>query len=367
MNDARPKPIILCVDDNPFNLSVLFEFLNTSGFEILIAQDGHTALSRAKLVSPDLILLDIMMPEIDGFQTCEALKSYSETKHIPIIFMTAVTDTVSKIRGFELGAVDYITKPFQQGEVLARIHTHLTLVRQQQELYKKNQFFSIVSHDMRNMFNILQGTIELLINRSTSIQDQKIEKYAQNLMNISHKAHKMMENLQYWASIQTGHVKQIRKPLCLYERINETVLLLTEFIKDKQIEIINEINQNVNVFADLHMLDTVLRNLISNAIKFSHPNQSIIIRQLEGNIEVNEPVVHIAVIDKGIGITQEQLDKLFIITQRVQTVGTRGEKGSGLGLILCRELVSQMAGTMGVDSQLGKGSTFWFTIPISTS
>ena len=126
MNPAR-KPLILLVDDTPTNLGVLFELLKGRGFKVSVAEDGESALEQVNYARPDLILLDVLMPLMDGFTTCERLKAQPETREIPVIFMTALTDTVDKVKGFELGAVDYITKPFQQEEVLARIRTHLSL------------------------------------------------------------------------------------------------------------------------------------------------------------------------------------------------------------------------------------------------
>ncbi|MCP4351785.1 MAG: response regulator [Desulfobacterales bacterium] len=133
-DQTSTKASILIVDDNHLNLTVLFECLNESGFKILIAEDGESAITRADFAKPDLILLDIMMPGIDGFETCRRLKEKETTKNIPIIFMTAMTDPVDKIRGFGMGAVDYVTKPFHQEEVIARITTHLTIQRQKNEL-----------------------------------------------------------------------------------------------------------------------------------------------------------------------------------------------------------------------------------------
>ena len=133
------KPVILMVDDTPTNLGVLSDLLSQDGYEVLVAEDGESALERASYAKPDLILLDVLMPEIDGFATCQRLKEQSDTQDIPIIFMTALSDTVNKIKGFEVGAVDYITKPFQQEEVRARVSTHLHLLQIQRQLQDQNR------------------------------------------------------------------------------------------------------------------------------------------------------------------------------------------------------------------------------------
>ena len=137
-----PKPVILVADDTPANLSVLLEVLGQAGFDVLIAEDGESAVQRASYARPDLILLDVLMPELDGFATCERLKTQRETRDIPVIFMTALADTVDKVRGFDAGAVDYVTKPFQPDELIARVRTHLTIQRLRSELQESEERLS---------------------------------------------------------------------------------------------------------------------------------------------------------------------------------------------------------------------------------
>lgn len=140
MNNSTPKtPKLLIVDDQPHNLGILFDFLTRSGFKIFVALDGESAIHRTKVTKPDLIILDVMMPGIDGFETCKRLKQNLSTQDIPIIFMTALSDTVDKVQGFKLGAVDYITKPIHQEEVLSRIQTHIKLYHLQNKLQTKTE------------------------------------------------------------------------------------------------------------------------------------------------------------------------------------------------------------------------------------
>ena len=138
INKDRDKDVIVIVDDKPTNLGVLFDFLTDSGFKVLVAQDGESAIQKVEYAHPDLILLDVMMPGIDGFETCRRLKDKPSTQDIPIIFMTALSETVDKVKGFTLGAVDYITKPVQQEEVRARVTTHLTIRKLQKKLEAQN-------------------------------------------------------------------------------------------------------------------------------------------------------------------------------------------------------------------------------------
>jgi PAS domain S-box-containing protein len=166
MNPAR-KPLILLVDDTPANLGVLFELLKGCGFKVSVAEDGESALEQVNYVRPDLILLDVLMPLMDGFTTCERLKAQPETREIPVIFMTALTDTVDKVKGFGLGAVDYITKPFQQEEVLARIRTHLALQQLKTSLKESEERLShIIESAMDAIITLDQDGRILLFNRA---------------------------------------------------------------------------------------------------------------------------------------------------------------------------------------------------------
>jgi len=156
---------LLIVDDTPANLSVLVEYLSGAGFALMVAEDGEDALAQTERSAPDLILLDVMMPGIDGFETCRRLKARPATRDIPVIFMTALTDTAEKVRAFEAGAVDYVTKPIQHEEALARITTHLTLRRLQRalaaELAMKEKFMRIAAHDLRNPLCLILMSGEL--------------------------------------------------------------------------------------------------------------------------------------------------------------------------------------------------------------
>ncbi|HBQ98561.1 MAG TPA: hybrid sensor histidine kinase/response regulator, partial [Cyanobacteria bacterium UBA11691] len=151
--DTAKQDLILIVDDNPTNIKVLFSFLKESGFKVLVAKDGESTLEKLQEVTPDLILLDVMMPGIDGFETCRQIKACSQTQDIPVIFMTALSDTVDKVKGLKIGAVDYITKPFQQDEVLARMNIHL-------QLQKLTRQFEIQNEQLKHLTEELEQRVE---------------------------------------------------------------------------------------------------------------------------------------------------------------------------------------------------------------
>ena len=351
---------ILVVDDNPMNLSLLFEYLGRMGFEVSIAQTGENALTQAVEKSPDIILLDILMPDLDGFEICRRLKKNEETQDIPVIFMTALSDTEDTVRGFEVGGVDYITKPFKREEVLARIHTHLTLQRQRRELYElnavKDTFFSIAAHDMRNALVPMIGLSNLLSDENfdcDNVQDiaRKMDEYVQ-------KAHRMLENLLYWGSLQTKKIEFQPENIDLHNILLEVRGLLRGYARKKQVTLSDFIEPGTFVCADRKMTIMIFRNLIMNGIKFTPTGGTVTV-----SAQKNDANTEVSITDTGIGIAAKHQKKLFKIDQKFSTVGTDGETGSGLGLILCKELLERNNGDISIVSEEKKGTICTFTLP----
>lgn len=360
--EKEPTATIMLVDDTPTNLSVLIDYLNEFGFEILIAVDGEGALTAAKAGHPDLILLDIMMPGMDGYETCKHLKKDPITKEIPVIFISALSESMDKVKGFASGGVDYITKPFQQDEVLARINTHLTLQRQKKELAElnttKDKFFSIISHDMRGIFTPIVGSSDLIKRMVTKYDDDRLIKFSNNLSISVKNALKLFENLLEWSRLQQGRMAFDPLPLSLTELIAQTVALFSEHQKTENIQIVNNVNDVFNVSGDANMIKTIIRNLVSNALKFTHSGGTIHL-----NAQNNDGFIEISVSDSGIGMPQEKIDALFQLQHSKSSKGTDGERGTGLGLILCKDFVEKHGGKIWVNSIVGKGTTFEFSLP----
>ncbi len=391
------KATILIVDDNTTNLNVLLDYLHEVGYKVLIAPSGEQALQQVQHVSPDLILLDVMMPGINGFETCQRLKEQNKTKNIPVIFMTALSDTMDKVRGFSVGGVDYITKPFQHEEVLARVKTHLMIRNLQQELQKKNddleeyaallarrneelheknleldeknaqlkilnadkdKFFSIIAHDLRNPLGALRELPQIIVeNIETYTHDELIR-----MILLQRDAAKglfaLLENLLTWSRIQRGMIEYKPQHLNLENIIARNIALIQAGAEQKQIRLIYRLgHENIPILADFNMIDTVIRNLMSNALKFTNTGGSIEISATQ-----NEEFVEITVSDTGIGIKEEDLAKLFRIDEQYRRVGTANERGTGLGLILSKEFVEKHGGRIWVESEAGKGSIFRFTL-----
>lgn len=373
MNNEN-KSLVLIVDDSPHNLQVLGNMLKQHGYHLAFAQNGLQALDFVKTKQPEIILLDIMMPGIDGFEVCRQLKQDTTLSNIPVIFLTAKAEKDSIIQGLELGAVDYITKPFNAKELITRVNTHLELktakdviVRQQEELQlkleelkqanaTKDKFFSIIAHDLKNLFNALLFYSDRIVVNQNIDADKKID--LQIIQIASKKGYNLLKNLLEWSKMQTGRITWKPAQYNLTEIIAENIALSSTHAKTKHIEVFSEILETTSVFADKNMLNTIIRNLLSNAIKFTPENGNIQISSQE-----QEAYVEISISDTGVGLKPEDIDKLFRADIDHITIGTGEEKGTGLGLILCKEFVEKNLGTIGVESEFGKGSRFYIRLP----
>ena len=360
-NKIHNKSVILIVDDNLSNLKLLIEYLNQSGLKVLIARNGKEAIERAKKTLPDLILLDIMMPGINGYETCGELKKIPQTMDIPIIFMTALNDAANKVRGFEVGAVDYVTKPFHHEEVMMRITTHLTIIQQKKSMSElnatKDKFFSIIAHDMRNAFASLLNGTQFLSEAVQKLSLDQIDKFSKKIHQSAKGTYKLLENLLEWSSLQRGINLFNPEIFNLRDTIEETVKLYEEMANQKSISLTHDIHENINVKSDESMIKTILRNLITNAIKYTHKSGNVHVSSIQ-----KDKICIVSVKDSGVGIEPENMDKLFKIDKSFSNPGTGQEMGTGLGLILCKELAEKCNENIWAESIPGQGSTFFFTI-----
>ncbi|MBN2757127.1 MAG: hybrid sensor histidine kinase/response regulator, partial [Bacteroidales bacterium] len=324
--DNNPK--ILIIDDIAANIQVAANTLKKNNFNISYAKSGKLGIERAKKIPFDLILLDIMMPEMDGYQVCNELKKYEETRNIPIIFLTAKADEESIKKGFECGGVDYIAKPFKINELLARVNAHINLKIVQEKLRRindklqiesnnKDRLLSIIAHDLRNPFSVLITFSKLLIDSYDDFSKEDIISYLKTFYKTSKQGYNLLDNLLKWSQSQTGAMDVNPERIDLNDLTEETITLLFSQAKNKNIRLVNHVAPNTYAFADLNMVLTVLRNLISNAIKFT---------QINGKIEIYGgdigKEVKITVEDTGVGISEEDLEKIFRIDIKHTTPGT---------------------------------------------
>lgn len=360
---------ILVVDDTPKNIQIVGGILMKQGYDLYMAKEGFAALTLVENIDFDLILLDIMMPGIDGYEVCRRIKNMPKAKNIPIIFLTAKTDPESIVKAFDIGAVDYVTKPFNPQELSSRVYNHLKLQNAQKELQKKNielqtaidtknKFFSIIAHDLRSPLNALFDMSELMYEYFDNYDSAELRQSIKLIYDSSENTLNLLENLLVWARNQTGRIKYEPQPIEIDYLLNSLRDFFINVAKKKNISIEVDCQHNLYGYADEKMLQTIIRNLINNAIKFTHQGGKII---LSASIEAEH--VEISVSDNGVGIPSDKISKIFDDNSDYSTTGTSKEKGSGLGLILVKTFVEKNQGKLWVESEEGKGSKFSFTLP----
>lgn len=362
MSNEMYIPNILIVDDIPDNLRVLGGILKAEGYKIRPVLNGKLALQVAEKEKPDLILLDIMMPGLDGYEVCRRLKENSGLKDIPVIFISALSDTNDLVKAFESGGVDYITKPFQAAEVSIRVATHLKICRQNADLRElnatKDKFFSIIAHDLRGPIGNMLSISEMISERG-QVDEDTLFMFLKLQKELSKDTIQLLENLLIWARSNTNRIDFEPVSMDLNLLIKESIEGANVQAMNKNISISDTTNTKFEVIADENMIRLVLRNLISNAIKFTPQGGQISISVNSGS----DRSTIISVKDSGIGIPPDMLEKLFSIDSSNKRYGTDGESSSGLGLVLCKEFAEKHRGNISVESEEGKGSEFSFSIP----
>ena len=369
MMDKDQVSKILIVDDVQLNLDLMKEILSGKGYQIATAINGKSAIAKAKAHKFDLILLDVILPDIDGFEVCSHLKSSSQTQDIPIIFLTAKKEKDSIIQGFNLGAVDYIPKPFSKEELLARVNLHLTLRKYQAELIRSKEmaeasakakaiFLANISHEIRTPMNGIIGMIDIL--KRTSLTAEQLDYI--DIIGISGENLLMIINdVLDFSKIEAGQItfEHIRFNLC--DEINEVIKILRYKATEKNLDLSFEVAPDVPqlLIGDPLRLKQVLINLCNNSIKFTAEG---FVHVSVKKLEQNECAVRLQfdVKDTGIGISPANQLKLFKSFSQADVSTTRKFGGTGLGLAISKNLVHLMGGEIGIISEEGKGAIFHF-------
>ena len=361
---------ILIVDDVMSNVLLLKILLTNEKFQVCTANCGNACIEQAKKEHPDLILLDVMMPDISGFDTAVIMKKDEELKDIPIIFLTALNTPADLVHGFQVGANDFLTKPFNKEELVMRVMQQISLVAAKRIIEKQNRelratlnnrdkMYSVIAHDLRSPMASIRMVLNLVV-ASTSPEQVGPELY--ELLDKANKesedVHDLLDNLLKWTKSQTGRLNVVLQDLDLNDIVPGVVDIFEVIAATKHIKLsLIRAEQPLTVTADNDMLKTVLRNFLSNAIKFSPENSTIeIIMAHEGDF------ARISVRDHGVGIAADRIGSIF--HKGETTYGTGGEEGSGLGLQLCQDFARKNGGDCYVESTEGQGSTFSFTVPI---
>jgi signal transduction histidine kinase len=398
---------LLIIDDNPTNLGVIVDYLEEAGFNIVVARDGETGLKRAEIAKPKLILLDVMMPEIDGFETCRRLKAEQKTSDIPVIFMTALDNVEDKVKGFEVGGIDYVTKPIQHEEVLARINTHLRiqdltiklnakvdeltqtqeklvqkideLNQTRQELVQSEKMASLgrlvagFAHELNTPIGVAVGSASTLqenvyaINKLLEHEEVDEEELFEGLETVNESATLTLSNLKRAAnlvkSFKRTAVDQTSDHVTHFEikaLIRDVINMLHNRFKQLAIEIKVDCPETLAIKSLPGALQQILTNLLINSLIHGFDNGKTA-GQINITVQSEDNRLLLAYSDTGKGIIPENLEKIF--EPFFTTYRTQG--GSGLGLYLCYNIITtQLNGNIICQSTIGKGVMFKLDFPI---
>ena len=362
------KHTILLVEDDRVIVRLTEQILLQADYHVLVATNGNDGLLLAEQRLPSLILLDIMMPEMDGFEVCKKLKQNPKTQDIPIIFMTGLDDIDSVVRGLELGAVDYIAKPIERRESLARINNHLTMralrlglekeiVEREKLIANLKAFSHMVAHDLKNPIANLIGFAEILRTDLAKLSDEQIQSTIEYLVRSGHKAIDIVENLLLLASVGVKSI--VTAPIEMNAVITEALSQLEYQIQDydAQITVADDLPQGVGYPP---WVEEVWVNYISNALKYGGTPPVI---EIGGKLAENGRFAFYYVKDNGRGVTPEQTKEIFKPFTRFHLTK---EKSHGLGLAIVQRIIEKLGGDVWVDSQLDQGSQFYFALPLET-
>lgn len=370
MSDNHKLYNLLLIISSPQEASAIQNMLKSKNFNILIASDEQEALCISKEVIPDIILLDIEVSAPREFSVLQLLKRKKITKSIPILFFTTVEyeDIISECLNFN--NTDFITKPFRKKELLIRIRHQLSLltaqqiIRRQNERLKRtmesrNKLYSVIAHDLRSPIGTIKMINATIESEKDRINDPKIRRLFEMVNETTEEAFNLLENLLRWSRNQTGKTKVIPQHFDLFAMIRQISSLASMIAKAKNITLSYQQDAPLMIYADEDMVKTILRNLLSNAIKFTYSGGTVDIR-----VTHTDEQVTVTVKDNGRGINKETLNRLLKGDQSITTNGTQNEKGSGLGLLLCREFIRMNKGKLWCESEENKGTAFYFSLPL---
>ena len=363
---------ILIVDDVMSNVLLLKILLTNEKFQVCTANCGNACIEQARKEHPDLILLDVMMPDISGFDTAVIMKKDPDLKDIPIIFLTALNTPADLVKGFQVGANDFLTKPFNKEELVMRVTQQISLVAAKRIIEQQNaelratlsnrdKMYSVIAHDLRSPMASIRMVLNLVVaSVSPDVVGQELFELLDKANKESEDVHDLLDNLLKWTKSQTGRLTVVMQDLDLGDIIPGVVDIFGVIAATKKIKLdLQNSGEKLIVRADNDMLKTVVRNFISNAVKFSPEGSSIEISMAkEGDF------AKVSVRDHGVGISADRLASIF--HKGETTYGTGGEEGSGLGLQLCQDFARKNGGDCTVESVEGEGSTFSVLIPLKT-
>lgn len=370
------EPLILVVDDTEDNLDLLEFALKRKPVRMLRATSGQECLALAAEKQPDIILLDIQMPEMDGFETLKRLRANPITTNIPVVFLTAQRkDADSIATGLALGAEQYLTKPIDTDELLVRTKMLIDLKRAQAELERtKADFMAMLVHDLRSPLIGVKSVIELLQDsgKGAILGDDQFE-----LLNSAHSSAKkllgLISDFLDLSKYEAGSIAFEANPIQVEKFIDPVLQQMDIQFKQRNVKIIKDLPPNLpDVFVDALKTEQVIMNLLSNALKFTKGGGTITLEVAPKTEQViraggsaPKQFVQISISDNGVGISREELPLLFERYKQVSSARIVKQKGTGLGLVICKRIVEAQGGSISAESEPGKRTTFSFTLPVA--
>ena len=351
-------PEILLVDDTPEHIDIAVSVLQENNFKVRVASMAKTALKLLKQFKPDLILLDIYMPEINGFELCTMIKNDESLKDIPIIFLTASGDEESIKKGFNIGAQDYVIKPFNNSELISRVKTHIRLKQQAESLLEANKeldsFCYSVSHDLKTPILSLTKLVDILLDDFKNCNSEQYE-LIQNIQNKSEEITNIIEHLLKFSKMCQMDIS--------YQKVDLSQLFLEVYNELTTIEqnrkFILKIDTLPIIIADPILMKLLITNVLSNSIKYTRNKQVAII---EVNFVEDNTQYIISIKDNGAGFDMRYSSRLFGVFQRLHS--TNEFEGTGVGLAICKRIINRHKGKVWMTGEVDKGATFYFSIPM---
>ncbi|WP_313502974.1 ATP-binding response regulator [Kaistella carnis] len=367
--------MILIVDDSPENIISLKKVLEKNDFEVDTASSGEEALKKILKKSYVLIILDVQMPGMDGFEVAEAVSGYSKAKETAIIFLSAATANVNLItRGYSSGGLDYISKPVDMNILLLKVKTFYRIYEQSRALNemqkalreeiefrkeaerKKDEFISIASHELKTPMTSIKGYIQLLERSLDKNDKETIRARLHKVQNQIEKLNLLIADLLDISKIESGKLKFNKQYFSFDNLLDHLIEVMQQ--SNPQVKIVKKGSVNGNILGDEMRIEQVIINFITNAIKYGPDGEEIHI-----NSEIRDNQLYFSVKDFGIGMSEEHQQKIFEKFYRIEETSERFQ-GLGIGLYICQEIIDRHKGKIGAHSVLGEGSEFYFQIPL---
>jgi len=356
------RDTILIVDDEPANVYLL-QLMLEEKYELITSDNGKDAVKQAEEKLPDLILLDIMMPRMDGLEVCKVLIGNEITKDIPIILVSAKIQDKDVEAGLDMGAIDYIKKPVSEIELKARVRTALRIKHREDELKRlnrlKDNFLQIVSHDLLSPFTGVVNSSSLLLAKDLGNPLNKIQRELLEVIKGSaEKQLRYVKDLLTLALEESNRFVLKKEEVSLKKLVDEAMEINRLAAQNKNIDMVNTIDEKVLINVDQDKFSQILNNLIRNAVKFTYGNGKV-----EASFRHENNRYFISIKDNGTGMNEKKIQELLGEGKVFSIKGTDDEAGTGLGIKICKSIIEAHKGELLIQSEPGKGSTFTISLP----